>query len=153
MILIYRSYPVCTLNSIEMMSTVFGFHVRPLFISVDIDSVLKLLEPLPDEIPGGEIIRNPGTGVLCDTAAILVEKISPGKTEEDRTAAFKLAMKDLNSVGLIGVHEAGVIPDNVRLYKKYLLIESLLQQICRCRGIIASNLRHGRLSSHEWVLS
>jgi predicted amidohydrolase YtcJ len=82
--------------------------------------VLDLLEPLPSEIPGGEIIRDPGLGVLCDTAATLVENISPSKTEEERTAALRLAMKDLNSVGLVGVHEASVFPNNIEMYRKYI---------------------------------
>jgi len=78
-----------------------------------------LLNPLPSEIPGGEIIRDPGMGVLCDNAATLVEKISPNKTEEETTTMFKTAMESLNSVGLVGVHEAGVTPRNVKIYKKY----------------------------------
>src|SRR5215471_12055991 len=85
-------------------------------------SVLELLEPLPSEIPGGEIIRDPGLGVLCDAAATLVENISPNKTEEELTAMFKTSIRDLNSVGLVGVHDAGVTPRNIRLYKKYILL-------------------------------
>ena len=80
-----------------------------------------MLEPLPSEIPGGEIIRDPGLGVLCDTAATLVENISPPKSEEERTSALKLAMKELNSVGLVGVHEAGVFPHNIKMYRKSVL--------------------------------
>ena len=79
---------------------------------------MDLLEPLPSEIPGGEIIRDPGLGVLCDTAAVMVEKISPNKTEEERISTFKLAMKNLNSVGLVGVHEASVFPETIQTYKK-----------------------------------
>jgi len=81
--------------------------------------VLQLLEPLPNEIPGGEIITDPGMGVLCDAALILVEKISPPRTEEDRAATLRLALKDLNSQGLVGVHDASVFPENLALYKKY----------------------------------
>ena len=80
-----------------------------------------MLKPLPDTIPGGEIIRDPGMGVLCDTALTLVETISPNKTETERTKAFKVAIKNLNSVGLVGVHEASVFPQNIALYKKYII--------------------------------
>jgi predicted amidohydrolase YtcJ len=58
-------------------------------------------------------------GVLCDSALTLVENIFPPKTEEERVKTFKLAVRDLNSVGLVGVHEASVFPENIQLYKKY----------------------------------
>jgi hypothetical protein len=112
------SFVVCMSNSIETMFIAFGFHVCHYFDEVDVDSVLDLLKPLPSEIPGGEIVRDPGLGVLCDTASTLVENISPNKTEEESVAMFKLAMKDLNSVGLVGVHEAGVFPQYIKLYQK-----------------------------------
>jgi len=73
---------------------------------------------LPDKIPGGEIIRDPGMGVLCDAAATLVEKISPNKTDEEIESMFKAAMKELNSVGLVGVHEASVFPRTLKIYQK-----------------------------------
>lgn len=73
---------------------------------------------LPEEIPGGEIIRDPGMGVLCDTAATLVENISPNKTDDEIESMFKAAMKDLNSVGLVGVHEASVFPRTLKIYQK-----------------------------------
>jgi predicted amidohydrolase YtcJ len=81
--------------------------------------VLNLLKPLPDTIPGGEIIRDPGMGVLCDSALTLVENIFPKKTEEERMKALKVVVRELHSVGLVGVHEAGVFPENIRMYKKY----------------------------------
>ena len=84
---------------------------------------MNLLKPLPHEIPGGEIVRDPGLGVLCDTAATLVENISPNKSEEETAAMLKMAMKNLNSLGLVGVHEAGVIPRNIKLYRKYSSFE------------------------------
>jgi predicted amidohydrolase YtcJ len=101
-----------------MMFIACGFQVTFPLKRLTIDSVLKLLGDLPADIPGGEIIRDPGLGVLCDTAATLVEEKSPIKTEEERTATLKLAMRDLNSVGLVGVHEAGVYPENIELYQK-----------------------------------
>jgi len=75
---------------------------------------------LPDKIPGGEIIRDPGMGVLCDAAATLVENISPNKTDEEIESMFKAAMKELNSVGLVGVHEASVFPRTLNIYQKCL---------------------------------
>lgn len=98
---------------------------------------MDLLKPLPPEIPGGEIIRDPGLGVLCDNAAVLVENISPSKTEDETMTMFKTAMRNLNSVGLVGIHEAGVIPRNIKLYKRYrisriyLMIDLLMLGNCR----------------------
>jgi predicted amidohydrolase YtcJ len=88
---------------------------------------LKKLEPLPLEIPGGEIIRDPGMGVLCDTAATLVELISPNKTQEEKLSSFQSAMEHLNSVGLVGVHEAGVFPETIKLYKRYQIMKWLIK--------------------------
>lgn len=100
-----------------------GFRLTPSSTSLTSDSVLDLLKPLPSEIPGGEIIRDPGLGVFCDAAATLVEKISPNKTEEELTTMFKTAIRDLNSVGLVGVHDAGVTPRNIKLYQKYIVLD------------------------------
>ena len=79
-----------------------------------------MLEPLPDTIPGGEIIRDPGMGVLCDSALTLVENIFPNKTLEERTKEFKRAMETLNSVVLVAVHDASVFPQTIVMYKTYL---------------------------------
>jgi predicted amidohydrolase YtcJ len=106
-----------------MTFIVYGFQVFVPLTILTIEPVLKRLKPLPRDIPGGEIIRDPGMGVLCDAAATLVEFLSPNKTEEERTSSFKLTMKDLNSVGLVGVHEAGVFPETIKLYKKYVSLE------------------------------
>jgi predicted amidohydrolase YtcJ len=84
-------------------------------------AVLDLLDPLPVEIPGGEIIRDPGLGVLCDAALTLVENITPNKTDEERISTLKLAFSELTSAGLVGVHDAGVFPDIIRLYHRLLL--------------------------------
>lgn len=78
-----------------------------------------MLEPLPDTIPGGEIIRDPGMGVLCDSALTLVENIFPNKTLAERTKEFKRAMETLNSVGLVAVHDASVFPQTIAMYKTY----------------------------------
>ena len=64
-------------------------------------------------------------GVLCDTALTLVENISPKPTDEERTATLKLAMKSLNSVGLVGVHDAGVFPEEIQIYRRFSILFSL----------------------------
>lgn len=78
------------------------------------ESVLGLLpDPIP-EVPGGEVI---GRGVLCDAAMDLVLNFLPKPSEAKVSGQIKTAMKALNQVGLVGVHEAGVTPSHMRLYQ------------------------------------
>ncbi|KAK2612347.1 hypothetical protein QQS21_001611 [Conoideocrella luteorostrata] len=80
--------------------------------------VLDLLPKNLTDIPGGEIIRDPGPGVFCDNAMDPVYNFWPGTNEETKTRLVKDAMKDLNKVGLVGVHDAGTPPGLIKLYNK-----------------------------------
>lgn len=81
-------------------------------------AVLKLLpEKIPD-VPGGDVIRDPGPGVFCDNAIDMVMDLWPKPGREDKARAVKSAMKELNKVGLVGMHDAGVTADNARLYSE-----------------------------------
>ncbi|KAF5025207.1 hypothetical protein F66182_2673 [Fusarium sp. NRRL 66182] len=79
--------------------------------------VLDLLPPdLPEAVPGGEIIRDPGMGVFCDNAMDLVTPIRPQQGRDFKARTVKTAMKRLNEVGLVGMHDAGATPDTLTLY-------------------------------------
>ncbi|KAI0885458.1 amidohydrolase family-domain-containing protein [Annulohypoxylon maeteangense] len=81
-------------------------------------AVLDLLpESIPD-IPGGEIVREPGMGVFCDNAMDMVMALWPKPNNEKKRQFVKSAMGKLNEVGLVGIHDAGVTPGNLNLYKK-----------------------------------
>ncbi|KAI1380662.1 amidohydrolase family-domain-containing protein [Hypoxylon crocopeplum] len=81
-------------------------------------AVLDLLpESIPD-IPGGEIIRDPGMGVFCDNAMDMVMALWPKPDSKKKQRFLKSAMGKLNEVGLVGMHDAGVVPDNLNLYKE-----------------------------------
>ncbi|RMJ05109.1 hypothetical protein CDV36_014212 [Fusarium kuroshium] len=81
--------------------------------------VLNLLPPdLPSTVPGGEIIREPGLGVFCDNAMDLVLSIWPKPGTDFKTRAVKTAMKRLNELGLVGMHDAGATPETLTLYNK-----------------------------------
>lgn len=81
-------------------------------------AVLNLLpEDLPD-VPGGEIIRDPGMGVFCDNAMEVVMKLWTRPDNVKRAAFLKSAMASLHSVGLVGMHDAGVSPEELRLYRE-----------------------------------
>lgn len=81
-------------------------------------AVLNLLpDDLPD-IPGGEIIRNPGMGVFCDNAMEEVMKLWPAPDDARKTVFLRSAMASLHGLGLVGMHDAGANPDQLRLYKE-----------------------------------
>lgn len=76
-----------------------------------------LPDPIPD-VPGGEVIRDPGLGVFCDNALDMIYEHYPEPDEETRTKYIATAMKALNAVGLVGMHDAGTRPDGIALYEK-----------------------------------
>ncbi|KAL6363483.1 hypothetical protein LRP88_02900 [Fusarium phalaenopsidis] len=81
--------------------------------------VLDLLpSDLPETVPGGEIVREPGLGVFCDNAMDLVLSIWPKPGTDFKTRAVKTAMKRLNEVGLVGMHDAGATPETLTLYNE-----------------------------------
>ncbi|OLN86475.1 putative amidohydrolase YtcJ 4 [Colletotrichum chlorophyti] len=78
-----------------------------------------VLDLLPDDIPdvpGGEIVREPGMGVFCDNAMDLIYDLWPKPGPEKKRAFVAAAMAKLNEVGLVGIHDAGVFPDQLDLY-------------------------------------
>uniref|UniRef100_A0A8H7NG38 Amidohydrolase 3 domain-containing protein n=1 Tax=Bionectria ochroleuca TaxID=29856 RepID=A0A8H7NG38_BIOOC len=81
-------------------------------------SVLDLLPSDLPEIPGGEIVRDPGMGVFCDNAMDYITKLWPKPSDEFKARTVKTAMAKLNQVGLVGMHDAGATPSTHRLYQK-----------------------------------
>ncbi|KAF2186684.1 hypothetical protein K469DRAFT_706679 [Zopfia rhizophila CBS 207.26] len=79
------------------------------------EKVLSLLpSPLP-KTPGGEI---PAKGVFCDNAMNVVMKYYPKPSNERKTRFIKDAMWDLNKLGIVGIHDAGVSPSELKLYEE-----------------------------------
>lgn len=78
--------------------------------------VLELLpSPLPDAPAGGEIVAK---GVFCDNAMEMVLEHYP-KPGKDRKSKFvKDAMIELNKLGIVGMHDAGVVPSDLKLYEE-----------------------------------
>jgi predicted amidohydrolase YtcJ len=74
--------------------------------------------PNPD---GGVIVRDTATGeatgVLLETAAYLVRKILP-PPPSNMAELLKIAMRDLNSYGIVGVVEPGVNEQQMALYRR-----------------------------------
>lgn len=71
---------------------------------------------------GGRIERDANgkpTGVLIDTAMTLVEKKLPVPTEAENVAALETALQIIASVGLTGVHDAGIDRATWGLYEQF----------------------------------
>lgn len=63
------------------------------------------------EVPGGEIVRDTGgkpTGILKEKAADIVKRILPPFTLEEIKEAIRFADREYTSLGITGVHEAGM---------------------------------------------
>ncbi|KAJ6440426.1 amidohydrolase 3 [Purpureocillium lavendulum] len=79
-------------------------------------AVLDLLaDPVPD-VPGGEVVRDPGMGVFCDNAMDRLVALWPPPSPAANVAAVKTALRRLNEVGLVGVHDASSTPADHRMY-------------------------------------
>lgn len=85
-------------------------------------AVMDLLPPekkFPNAtIPGGEI---PSEGVFCDNAMEVVYNIYPRPGRAEKIKWLNRAMSELNKVGFVGVHDAGVIEEDLMLYTWYVL--------------------------------
>ena len=81
-------------------------------------AILDLLpESIPD-VPGGEIVRDPGLGVFCDNAMDIIMSLWPKPDAKKKQKFLQSAMASLNKAGLVGMHDAGVTPDNLALYRE-----------------------------------
>ena len=70
---------------------------------------------------GGRIIRDANgdaTGVFIDNAMGLVRRAVPAETRAETREGVRLAMRELNSLGLTGMHDAGVGGQTIGLYEE-----------------------------------
>jgi predicted amidohydrolase YtcJ len=73
--------------------------------------------------PGGRLIRDAAgtpTGVLIDMARSLVEERIPSPPREQLMRELLVADRELRRVGLTMVHDAGVSPDVIELYRELI---------------------------------
>jgi predicted amidohydrolase YtcJ len=71
--------------------------------------------------PGGNIVRDGSgapTGVLVDTAMRLVERVMPEVSDEARARRIRKAAAVAVAAGLTGVHEMGIDPATVAVYRR-----------------------------------
>jgi predicted amidohydrolase YtcJ len=79
--------------------------------------------PAPADPPGGSIIRDAAerpTGVFVDNATLPIDNAVPVPGEELLAARLRAALRETTSHGLTGIHEAGVRPDTLRLYQRFI---------------------------------
>lgn len=74
------------------------------------NKVLSLLPKKIGDIPGGEI---PAKGVFCDSAMDVVLKHYPKPDAARKTKFVKDAMVELNELGIVGMHDAGVVVSTI----------------------------------------
>jgi predicted amidohydrolase YtcJ len=93
--------------------------------------VLDLLaDPLPEAPPGGVIITDPGPGVFCDNAMdAIIYPLAPKPDVAQKTRWFHTAMAELNKVGIVGIGDAGMRPDDVSILESMVEKDELTIRI------------------------
>lgn len=97
---------------------------------------------------GGQIMRDASgsaTGVLVDNATSLVEKHFPQPSDDDIKRALGTAMGELTSLGMTGVHDAGIDAHEYRLYQQLgaagqlpMRVYAMLADSKQARAVIAA---------------
>jgi predicted amidohydrolase YtcJ len=71
--------------------------------------------------PNGVIVKDPKTGEptghLKESAARLVNKVIPPRTDADRRAAIKAASAYANSLGVTSIHNPGATPEEMAVFE------------------------------------
>jgi predicted amidohydrolase YtcJ len=86
------------------------------------------LGPHSADPPGGRIerdARGEPTGILIDNAMALLEAARPRPTRAELKGWIRTALQRLAKVGLTGVHDAGVPPEEVAAYRELADEEAL----------------------------
>lgn len=86
-------------------------------------SVLEAIGPIPEGDPeGGHVVRDADgrpTGVFLDNAIReFVGKVMPPMTDALREEDLNVAMRDALSLGLVGIHDAGLVPEDLAFFRR-----------------------------------
>ncbi|RUS19984.1 amidohydrolase 3 [Endogone sp. FLAS-F59071] len=95
-------------------------------------------------VDGGEIVRDPGLGVLLDNAMDLAERYIPPANENQNQVALASAIKALHAVGITAIHDAGVSPKTIEFYKRSykagrFLLRNYIMIECPGRNVYCGN--------------
>jgi predicted amidohydrolase YtcJ len=91
-----------------------------IFVNARAMQLAGITRTTPDPA-GGRIIRDAqgeATGVFVDNAMSLVRRAVPAETRNETRDGVRMAMRELNRLGLTGFHDAGVSCDAIRLYEE-----------------------------------
>lgn len=95
--------------------------------------------PEPD---GGKIIRdkmgNP-TGVFIDKATTLVDKHIPERSDLENQKALELALEEMRSLGMTGIHDAGIDTKTYQLYLDFADHDKLTTRIYAMIGGVGTD--------------
>lgn len=84
-------------------------------------TVLHMMDPIPDEVEGGIIIRDSQgqpTGIFIDNAQELVNVLRPEPTYEELEKRFNLTVQDAVAHGLTSIHDAGFDPISLQFFRR-----------------------------------
>jgi predicted amidohydrolase YtcJ len=85
----------------------------------------------PDPL-GGKIERDEhgdASGILVDSAMDILEKVIPAQNDAELRVALDAALKQLRSVGLTTVHDAGVDAQSDKLFREYAMQGKLTTRV------------------------
>lgn len=81
----------------------------------------RFLSPLPTAPPGGMVITDPGPGVFCDNSLdAIISPIAPKPSQVQKSRWAKTAMTELNKLGIVGVGDAGMRQNDVKIFQRFL---------------------------------
>ncbi|GHJ88849.1 hypothetical protein NliqN6_5251 [Naganishia liquefaciens] len=83
--------------------------------------VLEMMGDLPEEVPGGQIMRDADgkpTGVFLDDAMFLIDKVRPRWSETQMQEYLNITIEDALSKGLVAIHDGGVVPEQVEFFQR-----------------------------------
>ena len=106
----------CSGNYYVMLKRIDG---HAILVNQKVMDAAGITKNTPDP-SGGYIIRDSQglpNGVFIDNAMSLIYKVVPVPTREDDSLALELAMASCLKAGLTSVHDAGVGPEKIALYK------------------------------------
>jgi len=79
--------------------------------------------PAPPDPAGGRVLRDASgrpTGVFVDNAELLVVSTVPAPGPAELAARLRAALQETTAMGLTGIHEAGVRPETLSVYRRFI---------------------------------
>ena len=81
------------------------------------EAVINLL---PEDLPNASGLtedQDPRRGVFCNEAMDAVLLLLPSVASARKREFIRSAMSKLHEVGIVGIHDAGVVPEDLQLYR------------------------------------